>query len=62
MTGLILAGVDPLQAVRTQAALMYLITGATVVTATVTGLLASRRLFTPDHRLRPLARTAADEG
>lgn len=62
MTGLILVGVDPLQAVLTQAALMYLITGATVVTATVTTLLAVRRLFTTDHRLRPLARDARDEG
>ena len=62
MTGLILAGVDPLDAVLTQAALMYLITGATVVTATATALLGRRRLFTEDHRLRPLARTARDEG
>lgn len=62
MTGLILAGVDPLQAVLTQAALMYLITGATVVTATTTTVLAVRRLFTADHRLRPLARDARDEG
>lgn len=62
MTGLILAGVDPLQAVLTQAALMYLITGATVVTATVTAMLAVRRLFSADHRLLPIARDARDEG
>jgi putative ABC transport system permease protein len=61
MTGLVLAGVDPVQAVLTQAALMYLILGGVVVTTAVTALLAARRLFTPDHRLRPLARQTRDE-
>jgi putative ABC transport system permease protein len=61
MTGLILAGVDPVQAVLTQGALVYLILGAVVTTTTVTTLLAQRRLFTADHRLLPLARTTADE-
>jgi putative ABC transport system permease protein len=62
MTGLILAGVDPVQAVLTQAALMYLILGGTVVSTVVTAVLATRRLFTSDHRLRPLARLTTDEG
>jgi putative ABC transport system permease protein len=61
MTGLILAGVDPVQAVLTQGALMYLILGGVVVTTAVTTLLAQRRLFTADHRLVPLARSTADE-
>lgn len=61
MTGLILAGVDPLDAVLTQAALMYLILGGVVTSATVIVLLATRRLFTPDHRLRPTVRSVQDE-
>jgi putative ABC transport system permease protein len=62
MTGLILAGVDPLDAVRVQLALMYVILGAVTTTATVVALLGTRRLFTDDHRLKPLARDARDEG
>jgi len=61
MTGLILAGVDPLDAVLTQAALMYLILGGVVTSATVIVLLGTPRLFTADHRLRPLARSTQDE-
>lgn len=41
---------------------MHLLTGATVVTATVTTRPAVRRRVTPDHRARPLARGARDEG
>jgi putative ABC transport system permease protein len=62
MTGLILAGVAPLDAVRVQLALMYVILGAVTTTATVVALLGTRRLFTDDHRLKPLARDARDEG
>jgi putative ABC transport system permease protein len=62
MTGLILAGVDPLDAVRVQLAMMYVILGAVATTTTVVALLGTRNLFTPDHRLRPLARDASDEG
>jgi putative ABC transport system permease protein len=62
MTGLILAGVDPLDAVRVQLALMYVILGAVTTTATVVALLGTRRLFTADHRLKPLARDTRDEG
>jgi putative ABC transport system permease protein len=51
MTGLILAGVDPLDAVRVQAAVMFLVLGAVATTTTVVALGVSRRLFTPDHRL-----------
>lgn len=56
MTGLILAGVDPLDAVLVQAVVMYLVLGsaATATTVVATGLV--RRLFTRDHRLVPLPR------
>jgi putative ABC transport system permease protein len=56
MTGLILAGVDPFDAVLVQLALMYLILGAVVVTSTLTVLGTRRRVFTPDHRLIALRR------
>jgi putative ABC transport system permease protein len=56
MTGLILAGVDPTQAVLIQAAIMYLILGSVATSVTVIGLGLTRRLFTADHRLRPLPR------
>jgi putative ABC transport system permease protein len=56
MTGLILAGVDPVGAVRVQAALMFLILGAVATNATVVGVGLTRRLFTDDHRLVPLDR------
>lgn len=62
MTGLILAGVDPLDAVLVQLALMYVILGGVVVTTTVMVLLTVRRLVTPDHRLLPFARETRDEG
>jgi len=51
MTGLILAGVDPLDAVRTQLALMYVILAGVVIASTITGLGTLRRLSTRDHRL-----------
>ena len=55
---LILAGVDPADAVKIQAAVMYLVLGSVAATTSVIGLGLTRRLFTPDHRLVPLARTA----
>jgi putative ABC transport system permease protein len=51
MTGLILAGVDPFNAVRVQAAVMYLVLGSVAATTTVVGLGVRRRMFTRDHRL-----------
>ena len=58
MTGLILAGVDPLDAVLVQLALMLLILGGVATVSTVITLGAGRRLFTPDERLVPLLREA----
>ena len=62
MTGLILAGVDPLDAVLVQLALMYLILGGAATTTSVTALGVVRRLFTSDHRLVPLPRSTRDTG
>lgn len=57
MTGLILAGVDPLEAVRTQLALMYVILAGVVIAAMTTGLGTIARLTTPDQTLLALDRT-----
>lgn len=57
MTGLILAGVDPLDAVRTQLALMYVMLAGVIIAAVITGLGALRGLTTSQETLVPLART-----
>jgi putative ABC transport system permease protein len=51
MTGLILAGVDPIDAVQVQAAVMFLVLGSVATTTTVMTLGIRRQLFTRDHRL-----------
>lgn len=56
MTGLILAGVDPLDAVKVQVAVMYVVLASVATTVAVLGVGLERRLFTADHRLRPLRR------
>lgn len=56
MTGLILAGVAPLQAVLVQAVVMFLILGSVATTTVVVALGLVHRLFTADHRLLPLPR------
>jgi putative ABC transport system permease protein len=59
MTGLILAGTPPAQAVQVQVAVMFLILGSMATSVTVIGLGLTRRLFTADHRLVRLERAAA---
>ena len=59
MTGLILAGTPPLAAVKVQAAVMYLVLGATATTTAVIALGVQRRLFTEDHRLAVPTRPGA---
>jgi len=58
MTGLILAGVHPVDAVLVQAVVMFLVLGTVATTTSIIGLGLIRRLFTPDHRLTPLPRPA----
>lgn len=58
MTGLLLAGVDPLVAVAVQVVVMYLVLGSAAVVGAVLALGLLPRLFTSDHRLRPLPRPA----
>lgn len=54
MTGLILAGVPAGDAVLVQLAVMYVILGSVAISVSVIGTGVARRLFTEDHRLRPL--------
>ena len=52
MTGLILAGVDPLTAIRYQIVVMYMLLAAATIAAAAAGGLAGRALFDNAHRLR----------
>jgi len=54
MTGLILAGVDPVDAVRVQVAVMYLVLGSVATSTSVVALGLTRGIFTSDHRLKDL--------
>ncbi|HET9143370.1 ABC transporter permease [Actinophytocola sp.] len=58
MTGLILAGASPMQAVLVQAVVMFLVLASVATTSVVITLGLVRRVFTPDHRLRPLPQPA----
>lgn len=51
MTGLLLAGVDPVDAVLIQAAVMFLILGTVAVTSLMIGRGVGLKLVTADHRL-----------
>lgn len=51
MVGLILAGAEPMAAVKVQVAVMYLVLGSVATTTAVVAVGLSRRLFTADHRL-----------
>jgi UDP-glucose/iron transport system permease protein len=59
MTGLILAGVSPLTAIRYQIVVMYMLLAAAALAALTAARLAGRALFDDAHRLRPL-RTRGD--
>ncbi|MEB4207711.1 ABC transporter permease [Mycobacterium sp. 94-17] len=61
MTGLILAGVPPLQAVLVQAVVMFLILGSVAGTTVVVALGIVRLVFTRDHRLLPLGGRPGDD-
>jgi putative ABC transport system permease protein len=54
MTGMILAGADPLEAVRLQVIVMFMLLAATALTASTVTWLAPGRLFTPQQQLRRL--------
>ncbi len=51
MTGQILAGADPLEAVKYQIMIMFMLAAATSVGCMVMAILAYRRLFSRKHQL-----------
>ncbi len=56
MTGMILAGASPLQAVQLQLIVMYMLIGAAAFTGLAATFLTYRQFFTPQHQLvLPLA-------
>jgi putative ABC transport system permease protein len=55
MTGLIIAGVDPLQAIRYQIIVMYMLLAAWAVSALVTARTAQGSMFDEAQRLVPIA-------
>lgn len=59
MTGLILAGVPPLTAIRYQVVVMWMLLAAAALSGLVTARLAQRALFDPAHRLRPVSAAPA---
>ena len=52
MVGMIIAGADPLEAVRLQVVVLYMLLGGVSIAAIVVGLLSYRSFFTPRHQLR----------
>lgn len=52
MTGMLLAGADPIDAVRLQLILLWTLLGAVALSALVATTLAYRNFFTPAHQLR----------
>jgi putative ABC transport system permease protein len=53
MVGMLIAGADPLEAVRLQIVVMYMLLGSVSIAAILVGLLSYRSFFTPRHQLRP---------
>lgn len=53
MTGMILAGASPLEAVQIQMIVMYMLVGAAAFTGLITAYLTYRMYFTPNHQLAP---------
>jgi putative ABC transport system permease protein len=54
MTGLIIAGVSPLTAIRYQIVVQYMWLGAVAISGLVAARVATRDVFDDAHRLRPL--------
>jgi putative ABC transport system permease protein len=61
MTGMILAGASPLEAVQLQLIVMYMLVGSVTFTGLIAAYLTYRSFFTPAHQLKAL-RSAPDAG
>jgi putative ABC transport system permease protein len=54
MVGMLLAGADPVDAVRLQLVLLYTLLGSVAIAALIATWLAHRNFFTPAHQLKDL--------
>ena len=54
MVGMLLAGAEPIDAVRLQLVLLYILLGSVAIAALLSITLAYRNFFTPAHQLREL--------
>jgi putative ABC transport system permease protein len=52
MTGLLIAGVEPIDAVIIQLVVMYLVLGTVAISSTVVAIVTAAQSFTPDQRLK----------
>jgi putative ABC transport system permease protein len=52
MVGMLLAGADPIDAVRLQLILLWVLLGSVALSALIATALAYRNFFTPAHQLR----------
>ena len=52
MVGMIIAGANPLEAVRLQIVVLYMLLGSVSIAAILVGTLSYRSFFTPRHQLR----------
>src|SRR5215210_1699732 len=52
MGGMIIAGADPLEAVRLQIVVLYMLLGSVSIAAILVGTLSYRSFFTPSHQIR----------
>ena len=52
MAGMIIGGADPLEAVRLQIVVLYMLLGSVSIAAILAGLLSYRSFFTRRHQLR----------
>lgn len=62
MVGMLLAGAAPIDAVRLQLILLYVLLGSVALAALTAVLLAYRNFFTPAHQLREAAIAPSEEG
>ncbi len=62
MAGLLIAGVDPIDAVIIQLVVMYLVLGTVAVSATVVAIVTAAQSFTPDQRLKELDTSQFESG
>lgn len=53
MVGMIIAGADPLEAVRLQIVVLYMLLGSVSIAAISAALISYRAFFTSRHQLKP---------